>query len=335
MKKCVFYLVSILCLCVCLSSCSDDEKEQGGWESLSGLYDNTRTLSVLLGDVTLPLGNKTVEVAASSATQASVTLNNVVPEAATLTLTATLQEADGVVSLTGEATAGECIVRVNGTFENGKLTLVVNRQITSPVAGEWKVRMTPNGASAMAAVYAVLVTGNAQLDALSAMAGPLVGGLIASKVEYVKSSLTENGVMGVAWKSRASDQPVDLSAFTEALSLQYCTKEGRLLIAIDKAYTDLLTLAESKLAEFGLSAEMITSMMVDLGGYYALPLSYQMEGDRTCTFYLTKDLLVPTMQVALPLLMSMIPEAYQGLVSSLLPALQNAQTLDFGLVFDK
>ena len=330
MKKCLLYLLTVLCVSSLLVSCSDDDDNKSGWENVSGTYDSTCTLSIHLDDATLPLGNKTVEVSASSADQVVLTLYNVVPETSTLQVTASSQQTGDVLSLSGESATTDGSVQVTGTFEKGKLSLVVHRQITSDVAGQWKVKMTAAGAG----VYANLVTGNPQLDALSAMAGPLVGGLIAQKVEYVYSDLQANGVMGVAWKSRASDQPVDLSMFTNALSLQYCVRDGQLLIAIDKAYTDLLALADSKLSEFGLSAEMLTSSLIDLGGYYALPMGYQMNnGD--ATFYLTKEVLVPTMQMAMPLLMNKIPEAYQGLVSGLLPALQNAESLDFGLVFEK
>lgn len=339
MKKSVLYLMTVLCTLSFFTACSDDDDNsgKGGWEGLSKTYEGPNQLALKLGETTLALDTKSVVVQASSATQASLTLNNIIPEDAALQMDAALKEADGNYTLSGEKTIGQCKVSVQGVFEKGILSLVIHRDVSYPVTGVWNLKMTAgaNG-SKVASVYTRIVTGNAQIDALlGGLAGPMIGQLIGQKVESVTVDLSKEGIFGVSWKPVGADAPVDLlSVVGKALSIQYCVIDGKLMIAIDKAYISLLSIFDEKLAQYNLKIEDFTKLMVDLGGYYALPIDMKIEGN-DATFYLTKSTIVPVVQMIAPIITPMIPEQYQSYIPTILALLPNMQTLDFGLVFTK
>lgn len=339
MKKSVLYLMTVLCALSFFTACSDDDDNSGnqGWEGLSKTYEGPKLLNLKLGETTLALENKSVVVQASSASQASLTLNNIIPENAALQMDAALKDANGNYTLSGEKTVGQCKVSVQGVFEKGILSLVINREVSYPVTGVWNLKMTAGAdGSHVASVYTHIVTGNPQIDLMiGGLAGPMIGQLIGQKVESVTVDLSKEGIFGVAWKPVGADAPVDLlSVVGKALSIQYCVIDGKLMIAIDKAYISLLSIFDEKLAQYNLKIEDITKLMVDLGGYYALPIDMKLEGN-DATFYLTKATIVPVVQMIAPIITPMVPEEYKNLVTSLLQLLPTAQSLDFGLVFTK
>lgn len=343
MKKNWMYLLTVLCALSFFTACSDDDDNAGkeGWEGISKTYEGSQFLNLKLGEVTLALENKSVAVQAASASQASVTLNNIIPEEAVLQLDASLKEASGVYTLSGEKTItfggslpGTCVVSVQGTIEKGILSLSVSRQVASPATGTWKLQMS-DGADGQkrAGVYANIVTGNAQIDViLAGLAAPLIGQKIAEKVESVTVVLGTNGIFSASWKPAGAAEEIHIAEYTNALSIQYCVIDGRVMIAVDKAYISLLSLLSGKLAQYGISLDDITALMVDLGGYYALPVDMKNEGDRA-TFYLTKATLVPAVNLVAPIVTPLLPENYQQYVPTILQLLPNVQTLDFGLIF--
>lgn len=329
-------MFAMLCMVNFFTACSDDDDATSkGWEGLSRTYEDSNSLAILLGEATLPLGNKSVVVEAASADKATLILNNVIPETAALTVNANLSEANGVYAVSGEETVNSCTVTLNGTFDDGKLSLVINRKMPASVAGTWKMKISSDSGTSAAGVYTNIVTGNTQLDAMiGAMAGPMVGQLIAKKVEAVTAVLGEDGLFGASWKSVGASEATDISSYTNALSIQYCLVDGQLMIAVDKAYVELLQLLSGQLAEYGLTVESITALLTDLGGYYALPLHFKTEGNEA-TFYLSKEIILPLVELATPILTPLIPENYQDLVTTLLALLPTAEALDFGLVFLK
>lgn len=329
------YVLTVLCTLSFLTACGDDDNGSKGWEGLSHSYEGNKSLSLKLGETILPLGNKSVVVDATSAGQATLTLNNVVPDVQALQVNAHLNEANGVYTISGENTVNDCVISLNGTFDDGKLSLVLNREITSSVTGKWKMKVSTANGAALANVYAHIVTGHAQIDdMINSMAAPMVGQLLAKKVESMTAVFSANGMFGASWKSTGSDKETDISAYTNALSIQYCIVDGQLMIAVDKAYVELLHLLSGKLAEYGLTVETITGLLTDLGGYYAIPVDMQMAGDNAL-FYLSKPFLLPVVDWAAPFISPMIPDNYKGLVSTLLMLLPTAEALDFGLVFEK
>ena len=141
MKKSILYLLAILFTTCCVTSCGDDDENKttnGGeetWKELSKTYENDN-LKLTMGETGLTAAGKNVKFDAQSATEGKITLTNVLPETASLEITTTMQEADGVYSFTGEAEANSnCKVAVNGTIKDGVLSVVFNRTLSGSLFG--------------------------------------------------------------------------------------------------------------------------------------------------------------------------------------------------------
>lgn len=339
MKKSILYLLAILFTTCCVTSCGDDEKTddpttptEETWKELSKTYENDN-LKLTMGETGLTAAGKTVKFDAQSATEGKITLTNVLPETASLEITTAMQEADGVYSFTGEAEANSnCKVAVNGTIKDGVLSVVFNRTLSGSLVGDWNLVYSNN----VAGIYTNIATGNAQVDQLiNSMAGPVVGQLLAQKVEAVKVNLPENGVFNVAWRKTGTSEDQSLSAVASMVVLPYTILDGKFVLALDKNYMTLLSsLLESKLAEVGLSMDQMTAMLTDLGGYYGVALNVKEEGN-TATFYADKTLISPVLTILTPILSEKLPENLKPIMEQILPALSNAQTLDLGLTFQK
>ena len=338
MKKSILYLLAILFTTCCVTSCGDDDENKttnGGeeiWKELSKTYENDN-LKLTMGETGLTAAGKNVKFDAQSATEGKITLTNVLPETASLEITTTMQEADGVYSFTGEAEANSnCKVAVNGTIKDGVLSVVFNRTLSGSLVGDWSLVYNNN----VAGIYTNIATGNAQIDQLiNSMAGPVVGQLLAQKVEAVKVNLPENGVFNVAWRKTGASEDQSLSTVASMVVLPYTILDGKFVLALDKNYMTLLSsLLESKLAELGLSMDQMTAMLTDLGGYYGVALNVKEEGNTT-TFYADKTLLSPVLTIITPILSEKVPENLKPIIEQILPALSNAETLDLGLTFQK
>lgn len=338
MRKKGMYLLALMCLAVFFTACKDDDDKTGkeGWENLSGTYEGAQKLSLKLNEITLPVGNKSVTLTASSAEKASVVLTNIVPETPALTLDVALQETEGTYTFSGEAAVADGTVTASGSLQGELLTVSLSRKIASPATGVWKLKYNTIGTTRSAAVYAHIVTGDATIDGMIQYLLPSLGGLIAGKVESVTPVLSSDGIFSVTWRkvgaSEDSGLPENIAA---AISFQYCVLDGKVLLAIDKNYVELAAaFLGDTLAKYGLTVEDLTKLMVDLGGYYALPIDLKTEGNEA-TFYVTKSLIVPVAEVAAPIVMPLLPANIQQILPSLLNLLPNAEALDFGLVFTK
>ena len=337
MKKSILYLLAILFTTCCVTSCGDDDENKttnGGeetWKELSKTYENDN-LKLTMGETGLTAAGKNVKFDAQSATEGKITLTNVLPETASLEITTTMQEADGVYSFTGEAEANSnCKVAVNGTIKDGVLSVVFNRTLSGSLVGDWSLVYT-NG---IAGIYLNFVTGTA-LDQLINVGIPaFLGQKLAGKVEAVKVNLPENGIFNVAWRKTGEASDQDLSAVASMVVLPYTILDGKFVLALDKNYMTLLSsLLEGKLAELGLSMDQMTAMLTDLGGYYGVALNVKEEGNTT-TFYADKTLLSPVLTIITPILSEKVPENLKPIIEQILPALSNAETLDLGLTFQK
>lgn len=338
MRKKGMYLLALMCLAVFFTACKDDDDKTGkeGWENLSGTYEGAQKLSLKLNEITLPVGNKSVTLTASSAEKASVVLTNIVPETQALTLDVALQETGGTYTFAGEAAVADGTVTASGSLQGELLTVSLSRKIASPATGTWALKYNTTGTARSAAVYARIVTGDATIDGMIQYLLPSLGGLIAGKVESVTPVLSNDGIFSVTWRkagaSEDSGLPENIAA---AISFQYCVLDGKVLLAIDKNYVELAAaFLGDTLAKYGLTMEDLTKLMVDLGGYYALPIDLKTEGEEA-TFYVTKSLIVPVAEVAAPIVTPLLPANIQQILPSLLNLLPNAETLDFGLVFTK
>ena len=337
MKKSILYLLAILFTTCCVTSCGDDDENKttnGGeetWKELSKTYENDN-LKLTMGETGLTAAGKNVKFDAQSATEGKITLTNVLPETASLEITTTMQEADGVYSFTGEAEANSnCKVAVNGTIKDGVLSVVFNRTLSGSLVGDWSL-VYANG---IAGIYANFVTGSALDQLINAGIPALLGLKLAGKVEAVKVNLPENGIFNVAWRKTGEASDQDLSAVAAMVVLPYTILDGKFVLALDKNYMTLLSsLLESKLAELGLSMDQMTAMLTDLGGYYGVALNVKEEGNTT-TFYADKTLLSPVLTIITPILSEKVPENLKPIIEQILPALSNAETLDLGLTFQK
>lgn len=333
MKKSILYLLAILFTTCCITSCGDDEKTddpvtptEETWKELSKTYENDN-LSLTMGETALTAAGKNIKFDAQSATEAKVTLNNVLPEAASLEINTTMQEANGIYTFTGEADANEnCKVSLNGTIDNGTLSIVFNRTLSGNLVGNWDLVYNNN----IASIYANISTGSAMADQMLSALIPLLGQKLAEKVEAVKVNLPENGIFNVAWRKTGESSDQNLSAIASMVVLPYTIQDDKFVLALDKNYMTLLSsLLESKLAEIGLSMEQLTPMLTDLGGYYGVALNTKEEND-TMTFYADKSLTSTLLPIIIPLFGLDLDE---DTLNNILPLLPSAETLDFGLTF--
>ena len=329
MRKNLFYAIALACCTLgFFTACDDDDDSSSDWSSLSGTYSDN-SLDLMMGELTIPVDGKSVTLAATSSSAATLTLTNVIPESSDLSMDVTLSATGDGYTLTGSTSINDCAVTVNGTVSDGNASIVYDRSLTSDIVGEWTL------ASGTNAVYANLSLGDAQMDALGAMVGPLVSSLIWTKVSSVDVSLGSDGLFGVSWTKVDETEATDISTYLNSFGIQYCVISGNYFIVIDKAYIELTeTLLESfasdLLDSYGISVDTILAFFQDLGGYYGLPLSYTIDGD-SATFYMGTEAIQGLLTVASPYLTGLIPEAYQTMVSSLLALLPYAETLEFGL----
>ena len=97
-----------------------------------------------------------------------------------------------------------------------------------------------------------------------------------------------------------------IGEITKMASIQYCVVDGKFMVTVDKNYVTVLTTllqqaAGDKLEAAGISIDEIMKLLVDLGGYYGLPLNMKVDGSEA-TFYADKDLIVPVLTMIAPIL---------------------------------
>ncbi|MDD2952707.1 MAG: DUF4925 domain-containing protein [Parabacteroides sp.] len=330
MKKSLLYLFAVICTMVFFTACGDDDSSSSGnWQDLSKTYEG-KSVNLVMGEVAIPVDGKSVVIAASSAEKVSVTLNNIIPENKSVAIDAALKEADGTYTFTGESTVGDCVVSVNGTVKEGVASVVYTRKVTSSIVGNWSLKADAG------AVYANIVTGNAQIDGMVGIVAPTVSGLIWKKVSAVNVNLPEDGIFDVSWRPIGASEDKGIGEITKMASIQYCVVDGKFMLAIDKNYVTLVTtLLGDKLKAYGISVEDIMALLVDLGGYYGLPLSMNQNGNEVA-FYADKDLIVSVATLAAPILQQAITDQdIKAIVEMALQLLPNAKTLELGLNFTK
>lgn len=331
MRKSLLYVFAVICTMGFFTACGDDDdsSSSGNWQDLSKTYEG-KSVNLVMGEVTIPVDGKSVVIAASSAEKASVTLNNIIPENKSVAIDAALKEADGTYTFTGESTVGDCVVSVNGTVKGGVASVVYTRKLTSSIVGNWSLK------AGVEAIYANIVTGNSTIDGFVPMIKPAISNLIWGKVSAVNVNLPEDGIFDVSWRPVRASEDQGIGEITKVASIQYCVVDGKFMLAIDKNYvTFVTTLLGDKLKEYGVSVEDLMALLVDLGGYYGLPLSMNQNGNEVA-FYADKDLIVSVATLAAPILQQVITDQnIKAILEMALQLLPNAQTLEFGLNFTK
>lgn len=334
MKKNFFYLFTVLCTLSFFTACSDDddEKVDDSWKAVSATY---KAETLILNDVAGKAeSTETVKVDATSAEAASVVLGNIVVGEPEVKVDAKLvKAADESYTLSGESSNSDRVVSVAGSVKDGILTIKTAVKITSPLVGVWKLKIaedTNNSNALTADVIFNIETPDGSGAIIADVAKSIIGQLIAQKVESVTVTYGENGKLGIAFKSIGTDGSGDkIQAIISMLDLRYYVKttdgKSQLYLAVNKS---LLEMGGAVMGEEMMAA--VKGLLVDAGNYYGLPLNMKVENNYA-QFYLSKDLIGKL----LPILTPLIPEDYKGMIEGMLPMIESATVLDFGLGFTK
>lgn len=334
MKRGLIYLFSLLCMLTLVTSCSDDEKSgaNDAWKEISKEYSSS---DLSLGLVSTS-GNVTVN--ALSADKATFVLNNVVAGESSVSVDAALTKTDKGYAFEGESAGTTCKVKVSGSIEEGKLTMAINRTLTSALAGTLNLNFVPaTGESLIAQAYAYFNTGNEQMDAmLNGMAAPMLGDLIAKKVESVAVDLGEDGSFSFSFK-KVGDSDITVMPPTKLAEMikSYLTwfeKDDVLYLAVHK---DALTILSGlNILPEGFEISSIVNILSMEGDYYTVPVNTMKEGD-AITLFLGKAMITKVWALLQPLISNIPDESIQSIVNVVGGVMNTAQDIKVGLVFKK
>lgn len=334
MKKNLVYLCALLCVLTWFTSCSDEKKSgaDNAWKEISKDY-NASNLS--LGLVST---SGSVTVNALSADKATLVLNNVVAGESSVSVDAALTKTDKGYAFEGESAGTTCKVKVSGSIEEGKLTMAMNRTLTSALAGTLNLNYLPAmGGSQMAQAYAYFNTGNEQMDAmLNGMAAPQLGSMIAGKVESVMVNLGEDGSFSFSFKKIGSSEatvmpPAKLAEMIKSY-LTWFEKDDVLYLAVHK---DALTiLGGLNILPEGFELSSIVNILSLEGDYYTVPINAQKDGE-AITLFLGKTMITKVWTLLQPLLSNISDETIQSIVNVVGGVMNTAQDIKVGLVFKK
>ncbi|MDH6356574.1 hypothetical protein [Parabacteroides sp. PF5-9] len=317
-------------------ACSDDDKDPtNSWNELSGTYQE-KMLNPKLNNRILIVEGKSVDVQVTSADKATLTLFHFIPDFTTVAFDVDLKLTDGQYTISGEFIENGVTLIVNGFFDKyGILNIDLTRKMNLPVTGNWRLNFHTGDSGSSADVYVAVQTANPALDdVINMVAGPAVGQLIAGKVSMVNISLGEDGFFNVSWRKQGENEDTYLPEYImQMLNIQYTMVDDQLMLAVDR---NLITLAEFvvPLLDLGIRVEDVITSLSYLGGYYAIPFNLKEDGGHM-TFYLSKEVVIPVIDLLIPFLVSSLPENLTPLVESLLGLLPTAEKLDVGLVFQK
>ncbi|WP_159063592.1 hypothetical protein [Parabacteroides bouchesdurhonensis] len=328
MKKVLLYSVTLLCLLSFITACSDDDKTTS-WQDISKTYSGNQLDlgTALIGSV----GSVTVD--AVSEEKANLTLTDIIPGENEVSLSATLQRGGmessmlGDFRLQGTATTSSCGITVRGYILNGVLKLDIVRTMTSPIVGNWNLTI----ANGLADVF-ITVKGTAADELLNSL-GPLLGQLLAQKVEKVSASFGENGQLVIGYKMPGANTvelpPAEVSDALVNL-LTWYEKDGTLYLALRKDVVGLLSELLPLLA--GIDITPYLSLLELSGSYYVVPLQATVEGN-SARLYVTKDFV----QKVWPVVKTLIPEdnTFATFIPIIDGVITSAQSVEVGLGFTR
>lgn len=339
MKKNLWYLFTLLCSAGLFVACGDDEKQvDESWKSLSKTYQ-VEANSITLSDVSLSGSEKSVVIDAVSVEAATIKLTNIVPDAGEVSINATLTKANDLYSLSGETTVDNCKIAISGSVSaDGKLTLAATRTMSSAITGNLAILIgemdyMPGVTMPYVPVHWKAVTGDEAVDVQLATVGPMLGGLIAGKVDAVNVTLSADGIFNVTWTKTGETDPTGMPDMVAGLigNILYTVKDGTIYIALDKSVLSLVEMFAGVLEQSGINVTEILALMTDMGGYYGLPVSY-VQANGVTTFIMKKEQLLRMLNVLSPILLPALPEGMQSF-GQLLQLLPTAQELELGLPF--
>jgi hypothetical protein len=333
----------------CCGGDDDPVEVDDSWKNLSKTYQVDENEITLAGALTVTLSGegRSVTVSATSAEAAKLTLTNIVPDGAAISIDGGLTKANDLYSITGETTINGCKIAVSGNFDaDGKLTLAVTRTMTTPITGDWKLLITeeellpeeaPGVTIPYVPVYWKAVTGDAEIDAELKGDGIWLGIMIANSVTAVDVTFSPEGTFDVTWTKVGETTPTGMPLHVLGFlgNIFYVVRDGAVFIALDGSIVGkALDMVAPILEEAGISNVdgILHSLMPLTGGYYVLPIAYE-QTEGVTIFKLEKAQLLTVLEILAPLLAE-TPEDLAEFEQHF-PLLLEARELEFGLPFVK
>ncbi|MCK9343947.1 MAG: hypothetical protein M0P33_08565 [Massilibacteroides sp.] len=132
------------------------------------------------------------------------------------------------------------------------------------------------------------------------------------------------------WKENENDKA---QVYPDILALNYKEDSSTLYILINEDLINILAVV-LKERDTVLPIEQIKGMLVKIDGNYTLPIQMKQDGDLR-TFYLTKDVTLPLLNLFVPLVKSSLPETVLAMLPQLMEAVSATDYFDIGLRFKK
>ncbi|MDL2277520.1 hypothetical protein LJC57_02900 [Parabacteroides sp. OttesenSCG-928-G07] len=348
MKKLFLYALTAVFMLNLFAACSDDDDDDNkpqkeAWEELSKTYGKSELSLTLNAGMLVSYDDRAIVVDATSATAATFTLKNMLPEGKEITMPVSLTQKGNSFDVAGSTTVNGSEVAVTGTMDKDKAVLGFTRKLSKDLANSLKLDFISTEYLPMpiANIYAKVSTGDAAQDAEITQTVKMgLGALIGSKVSAVNVSLAENGMFDASWiklgetesinikGALAGIDPVMGAVLAQMLNIHYFAQEGNFYLMLDKGLLSMIP--ESMLGSLPIDLTTILAMLEDLGGYYGVPVNYmQSIADGSTTFYIEKDKFLQIMGLVGSMLED-VPEELQ----KILAVASTAQQFDFGLIFE-
>ena len=231
----------------------------GDYSLSSGKLEATyNSAAVVAGMLTQP----SINLATSSATAGTLTLNSIIPGAgafnadgtfeAYVTIPVTLTISDNVYAIKGELKGDKAYsastINVEGQVLDGKMTMAITHKMASDVVGDWKVKMASDKAAEVVFNFHTaagkttfsddlmnLVAADPAIgqiikkDMTDQELSSVVGGLLATYVPNLNGiKLTETGGVTLSFTVLGSTEPTEISGL-----LNYIIKDGKFSLVPD------------------------------------------------------------------------------------------------------
>jgi hypothetical protein len=335
------------------SSCGKDNDDptpdpapEVTWKNALGDYKADGALKLIVNTQAVTAQSaapQSATLAAGTGENAKITLKNILPEEAEVAIDNVVPTKSGDdYTFSGTATIGSTSVTLTGKLTGvttkeaiGDVTLdlTVTRKITSSLVGSWALDI--DGTNPAKALYFNVKSSNPLGSMLGTALPGMLGGMLIQSVSEVNLFLPETGVFNVNWKNQGASEVTGMpDAIAQIVQIPWFESDGKLYIALSK---DLLPLLGgiSGLPE-GLDMNTLIALLVDKGGYYALPFG-QLKGDGATAFYFPKEIVKEIVPILMPFLGSVegIPASVLPLLNQLPEIVASAETFDVGLSFVK
>ncbi|GHT30028.1 hypothetical protein AGMMS49574_08480 [Bacteroidia bacterium] len=343
-KNWLLYLFMIVCMSSFFTSCDkdDDKPTTPEWKEALGDYKADGALKLIINTQAATAQSaapQSATLAAGTGENAKITLKNILPEEAEVAIDNVVPtKSGGDYTFSGTATVGSTSVTLTGKLTGIKtdartLDLTVTRKIASSLVGNWALNL--DGTNPAKALYFNVKSSNPLGSSLGTVLPGVLGGMLIKSVSEVNIFLPETGLFNVNWKNQGDSEVTGMpDAIAQIVQIPWFESDGKLYIALSK---DLLPLLAGipGLPE-GLDMNTLIALLVDKGGYYALPFN-QVTSDGVTKFYFPKEILKNIVPILLPFLGSVegIPASVLPLLGQLPEIVASAETFDVGLSFAK